>query len=182
MYYASKYPQHVKRLILVDAAPVNSELLIKSYENLMGRFTEAEWNYLQQLYESDAYLAGDPQIHNEAMHLSEGAVFFNKVARDAYFQASVFDEVTAKNAIALSGLAREMRLNIYVQDQLQHISCPTLIMQGREDFIVPKAAEQVHQLIQNSQLFFLAQSGHYPFIEAKEAFFTRLAQFIRETQ
>lgn len=182
MYYTSKYPQHVKRLILVDAAPVNTELLIKSYENLMGRLTEAEWDYLQQLYESDAYLAGDPQAHNEAMHLSEGAVFFNKAAREAYFQASVFDEVTAPNAVALNGLAKEMKLNIYVQSQLQHIACPTLIIQGREDFIVPEAAELAHQLIRNSQLFFVEQSGHYPFIEAKEGFFTKLEQFIRETQ
>jgi len=68
MYYTSKYPQHVKRLILVDAAPVNTELLIKSYENLMGRFTEAEWDYLQQL-----------RFSNELFQLGKKRLFgFNK--------------------------------------------------------------------------------------------------------
>ena len=181
MYYTSKYPHYVKRLILIDAAPINTELLIKSYENLMARFTEAEWNHLQQLYESETYLAGGPVAHNEAMQLSEGAAIFSKEAQAAYFQASVFDEVTAKNMVALSGLAREMKLNITVQDQLHHITCPTLIIQGREDFIVPEAAELAHQFIQKSQLSFVEESGHYPFIEAPEAFFTRLNQFIRET-
>lgn len=181
LYYATKYPHYVKRLILIDAAPINTALLIQSYENLMERFTETEWNHLQQLYESKAYLAGDPLVHNEAMQLSEGATIFNKAACEAYFQASVFDEVTAKNSVALSGLARDMKLNITVQGQLQHITCPTLIIQGREDFIVPEAAELAHQLIKKSQLFFVEQSGHYPFIEAREAFFTRLGQFIRET-
>jgi len=38
MYYAVKYPDNVKRLILVDAAPVNTELLIKCYEKQITMF------------------------------------------------------------------------------------------------------------------------------------------------
>ena len=30
LYYAATYPEHVKRLLLTDAAPVNTELLIQS--------------------------------------------------------------------------------------------------------------------------------------------------------
>ena len=182
MYYTSKYPQHVKRLILIDAAPVNTNLLIQAYENLMGRFTEEEWAYLQELYESEAYLAGNPDAHNEAMQRSEGAVFFNQDAREEYFQASIFDETKAKNAVAISGPARKMKLTIYVQDHLSNIVCPTLIVQGREDFITPEAAKLAQRLIHGSQLLFIEESGHYPFIEAKNGFFNGLYSFIEETQ
>lgn len=182
MYYTSKYPQNVKRLILIDAAPVNTNLLIQSYEKLIERLTEEEWAYLQELYESDDYLAGNPQTHNEALRLSEGVVFFNKEAREEYFRVSVFDEAKAKNGVAINEPAREIKFNITVQDQLSNIACPTLIVQGREDFIVPEAAELAHQLIKNSQLHFIAESGHYPFIEAKDSFFARLYAFIRETE
>jgi proline iminopeptidase len=72
-----------------------------------------------------------------------------------------------------------MKLNITVQDQLANIASSTLILQGREDFIPPEAAELTHQLIKDSHLFFIPESGHYPFIEAKEAFFNRLYAFIQ---
>jgi len=182
MYYTSKYPQNVKRLILIDAAPVNTELLIQSYENMMGRFSEADWNRLQAMYESEAYIAGDPDAHNEAMRLSEGVTFHNEQARDEYFKIAVFDETKAKNAVAINGPARGMKLNITVQDQLQNIACPTLIVQGEKDFIVPEAAELANQLIRNSRLAFINQSGHYPFMENREEFFKTLDNFLRETQ
>lgn len=182
MYYASKYPQNVKRLILIDAAPVNTKLLIQSYENLMRRFSEADWNRMQAMYESEAYIAGDPDAHNEAMRLSEGVSFYNDQAREEYFKISVFDEVKAKNAVAINGPARAMKMNITVQDQLRNIDCPTLIVQGREDFIVPKAAELANQLIRNSRLVFIDQSGHYPFMENKAEFFKTLDDFLRGPQ
>lgn len=180
MYYASKYPQYMKRLILVDPAPSNTELLIKSYENMMARFSEADWNHLQAIYESEPYLAGDPDVHNEAMRLSEGVTFFNEQAREEYFKIAVFDETTAKNAVAINGPARSMKLNITVQDQLSNITCPTLIVQGHEDFIVPEAAELICQLIKDSQLTFIPESGHYPFMEAPIEFFNALNAFVDE--
>ena len=182
MYYASKYPQNVKRLVLIDAAPVNTELLMQSYENIMERLSEADWNRLQAMYESEAYISGDPDAHNEAMRLSEGVTFYNEQAREEYFNIAVFDEVKAKNAVAISGPARDMKLNITVQDQLQNITCPTLIVQGREDFIVPEAAELAHQLIKDSQLVFIPESGHYPFMENSDRFFDVLGSFIEKSQ
>lgn len=181
MYYASKYPQNLKRLILIDPAPVNTELLIQSYENMMGRFAEEDWNRLQAMYESESYLAGDPDAHNEAMRLSEGVTFYNEQAREEYFKIAIFDETKAKNSVAINGPARRMKLNITVQDQLQNITCPTLIVQGREDFIVPETAELAHQLIKDSQLVFIPESGHYPFMEAGDAFFDVLNSFIEKS-
>jgi len=182
MYYASKYPQNVKRLILIDPAPVNTPLLIQSYERMVGRFAEGDFERLEAMYESEAYISGDPDAHNEAMQLSEGVTFYNEQARDEYFKIAVFDEVTAKNMVAISGPARDMKLNITVQDHLQNITCPTLIIQGEEDFIVPEAAELAHQLIKDSQLVFIPESGHYPFMEAREDFFRALTSFIKKSQ
>jgi proline iminopeptidase len=181
LYYAGKYPQNVNRLILIDAAPVNTDLLIQSYEKMMARFTEKEWNDLQELYESDAYVSGNAEAHNKAMRLSEGVTFYNERVREEYFKIAVFDEAKAKNSVAISGPAREMKLNITVQSQLSNIACPTLIVQGTEDFIVPEAAELAHQLIKNSKLAYISKSGHYPFIENREEFFKVLVSFLDET-
>ena len=178
MYYATEHVHRVERLILVDPAPVNTELVIQSYQALMGRLTEDERGYLEDLYESGAYLAGDPSSHNEAMRLSEGITFHVAEARDRYFDLVSFDVNTARNMVAISGPARTMKLNVTVQEKLAAIDCPTLIVHGEHDFIVGAAPELVRQLIPESELVVIPDSGHYPFIEQPEIFAEALRRFI----
>jgi proline iminopeptidase len=75
-----------------------------------------------------------------------------------------------------------MKLNINVQDRLTNIICPTLIINGEDDFIVEEAPLLANQLIANSQLVFIEGAGHYPYIENKEDFFRELNNFINDTR
>lgn len=182
MYYASRHPDRVIRLILVDAAPVNTDLLMRSYRALVSRFPDGEWERLEAMYESDAYLAGDPASHNAAMRLSEGPTFHIPAAREQYFDLVAFDSTTARNMVAISEPARIIKQNVTVQDDLGNISCPTLIVHGTEDFIVPEAPELARELIPDARLVLIPDSGHCPFIEQPEAFGQALRTFIEATR
>jgi proline iminopeptidase len=181
MYYAVEYPNNVNRLILVDAAPVNTDLLIKSYEKQISMFEPKEWEYVQKLWNSEDFLAGKPEVHNEAMRISEGTVFSNKNVIDDYMVVAAFNETTAKNAVALNDLATQMKLNIHVQDKLSVIKCPTLIINGRDDFIVDEAVQLAHQSIANSEIVYVEGAGHYPYIEKSKVFFKELDDFLNKT-
>lgn len=178
MYYAVEYPDNVDRLILVDAAPVNTKLLIKCYEKQISMFKPEDWEYVQKLWDSEAFRNGSPEVHNEAMRISEGTVFSNKAVIDDYMKVAAFNETTAKNAALLNELATQMKLNIHVQDKLSRIKSPTLIINGRDDFIVEEAVQLTSQLIENSEVVFVEGAGHYPYIENKEVFFRELENFI----
>lgn len=182
MYYAAKYPENVDLLIAVSAAPVTLDLLFASYENHVSRFEPDDWQYIENLWSSEAYKAGDPDVHNEAMRLSEGGTFYDKSFVDAYMEAAAFNEQTAKNSIAVEDVARSMKMNVNGKDRIVDIAAPTLLIYGRNDFIVPEAAELAHQLIPNSSLQWIDKSGHYPYVEKSEEFFEILNEFINTAE
>jgi proline iminopeptidase len=182
MYYASRHPDRVERLVLVDAAPINTDLLIRSYRELIGRFPDGDWERLEAMYESEAYLEGDPECLNEAMRLSEGPTFHVPTAREQYFDLVSFDAVTARNLVEISKPAQAIKQGITVQDDLHRIDCPTLIIHGAKDFIVPEAPALVQRLISDAELIVIPDSGHYPFIEQPEAFTDALRSFINRTR
>jgi proline iminopeptidase len=182
MYYASRHPDRVARLVLIDAAPVNTDLLIRSYRELIGRFPDGDWERLEAVYQSVAYLEGDPERHNEAMRLSEGPAFHVPAAREQYFDLVSFDAVTARNMVGISGPAQAIKQGIDVQDDLHRIDCPTLIIHGAEDFIVPEAPTLVQGLIDDAELVIIPDSGHYPFIEQPDAFTRALRSFVNRTR
>ena len=63
--------------------------------------------------------------------------------------------------------------------ELARITCPTLVMVGRHDWICPvDQAEEIHRLIQHSELTIFEASGHSPQIEEREAFTGRLGAFL----
>ncbi|MGB9359035.1 MAG: alpha/beta hydrolase [Acidimicrobiia bacterium] len=57
-----------------------------------------------------------------------------------------------------------------IQDDLGNIDCPTLIVDGAEDFIVPKAAMLAQRLNPDARLALIPDSSHYPVIEQPGAF------------
>ncbi len=181
MHYAARYPGRVQRLVLVDAAPVNTELLVQSYDVLTERFTRHDRSRLEELYSSDGFGAGDPALFNEAMRISEGPTFHIDDAREEYFRIVAFDEVTARNMVQIAGPAQAMKMNIAIQHELGAIDCPTLVVHGDHDFIVREAPNLVCDLIADAQLVVIPDSGHYPFIEQPDAFTAALRTFVTDT-
>ena len=64
-------------------------------------------------------------------------------------------------------------------DALYRITCPTLIIGGRQDQIVTgEASEQLHKLIPHSTLYMYEEYGHSLYEEAPD-FWKRVAAFVR---
>jgi len=181
LYYASQYPDRVTRLITISAAPVTTELLIASYKKHISRFTPEDWAHLESLWESDSYKQGDPATHNLAMRMNEGATFYDKSYVDEYMSHAAFDERTAKNAVALGSLATQIKLHITARDNLDQITAPTLLIQGRYDFIVEEAPLLAQSLIPNAEIAWIDECGHYPFIEKHDETINIMNDFIART-
>ncbi len=80
------------------------------------------------------------------------------------------------------GSCNSNKLNIHVQNRLSNITCPTLIIYGKDDLIIEESPLLENQLIANSNLVFIKGAGHYPYIENKEDFLRELNNFINDTR
>jgi proline iminopeptidase len=66
-----------------------------------------------------------------------------------------------------------------VRDKLSTIHVPTLILVGRHDFICsPVQAQIMHEGISGSRLAVFEESGHFPWLEEPDLFFSTVTSFL----
>lgn len=83
-------------------------------------------------------------------------------------------------ARAMVKLSRTARRN-HLGDRIGEISCPTLLIWGRQDIVTPpEAARQFHEKIPDSRLVWLEQCGHAPMIECPAEFAEAMNAFLDE--
>jgi pimeloyl-ACP methyl ester carboxylesterase len=76
-------------------------------------------------------------------------------------------------------LAMNALLSYDFRDRLPEIACPTLIIHGADDMLVPLAdAYEFERLIPSSRLEILADTGHVAMLERPRTFNAMLAEFL----
>jgi len=77
--------------------------------------------------------------------------------------------------------ALEALLDYDFRDRLPEIACPTLLVWGREDVLVPVAdADEFERLIPDAHRVILDETGHVPMLERPETFNRCLMDFLAE--
>ena len=67
------------------------------------------------------------------------------------------------------------------RDRLDDVKCPTLLVWGTDDNLVPVAdADEFERLIQNSRKVILEDTGHVPMIERPQAFNDLVVEFLHD--
>ena len=150
--YALKHPELVKSLILTGSSGL--------FENAMGSTfpKRGNYEYIKKKAEDTFY---DPSIATKKLvdELFEAVNDRNKALRII---------ITAKSAI---------RHNL--EDKLDQISCPTLLVWGKEDAVTPLfVGEKFNKLIKSSKLVVVEKCGHAPMMEKPDEFNTILSEFL----
>lgn len=163
--FAASYGDRLDGLVLIDTVPAfDYQPSVSGSDEQMAAFGKlftqpmadnaewkATWNPVVQMY----FHAWDPEI---------GA---DLDARTVY-------EHRAWNASgALLGTFNTL-------EKLPGITTPSLVIAGRHDGITPPGpgAERIASALPNADVAIFEQSGHYPFIEEEQAFFTKLTQWL----
>jgi pimeloyl-ACP methyl ester carboxylesterase len=174
---AIKFPPRVERLVLVSAAGLATKYLGFSTE-FFRRRSYAWFVRAVNLY------AGIPEARTETL------------VRRPRLRRRVL-EVVVRHPERLSGpMAFELMrgagkpaaadatdaiMNYDYRQRVSEIECPTLIVWGRNDRVVPvSSAEEYHRLIDRSRVEVFDDTGHVPMVERPARFNAVLGEFLAE--
>lgn len=163
--YAIKYGQNLKGLVLIDTAPA--------------------LDYQPQPSGTDEQLAAFGEAFTRPMNDDADWRNIWTAITPMYFhnyQESVgnaLDEATHYVAAAWNQ-CMALLATYNTLEGLKDVTAPTLVVSGQHDFITPPepGTKRLASLIPNATTHIFENSGHYPFIEEQDAFFTTLRDWL----
>jgi pimeloyl-ACP methyl ester carboxylesterase len=171
---AIRFPERVERLVLVSAAGLSIEYLrneralamLGAIENRLAAYT------------------GWVASRSDALARRPGArrMIFGIVAHrpDRLPGPLVAEQVRGSGKPGFLP-ALDALTDYPIRDRLGEIACPTLIVWGAEDKLVPaRDADEFARLIPNSRKVVWAQTGHVAMLERPEAFNALVQAFLAE--
>ena len=167
---AIQFPPRVERLVLVSAAGV-------SITNLMRRPAQTWGRVAAMLGSYGAANSRAAVTRPVVRHLALGFVMRHPTRLRADL---CWEQVHAAGTPGFRD-ALDALLDYDFRDSLPDISCPTLIIWGREDMLVPvEDADEFERLIPNSRKILMNDTGHVPMLERPVAFNDCLIEFLAE--
>jgi proline iminopeptidase len=169
MGYAAAYPQHVKKLILIDSARPNwYETPLTTQDSFFPEIMEQ----IRVLEKHD----DNAEVSDEELRLDLDTMFYSDANRQTF--GSLIKGVRLNGEIYSANEESMKTVNQWPQVRAMHI--PTLIISGRFDAVLPPStAWDLHKAIAGSKFVVFSKSGHFPFIEEPDRFVSVLNEFVQ---
>lgn len=178
--YGMRYPERIERLVLVGGVPLRRETLVQGSEAMAANRDTAEGRQLRQAYEAHVADPGDYETCRAYYELWFRPFFVDTAAasrsRGDFCAAS---PEAARNQ--LENVARYTEASIGDWDwsgSLDDMSAPTLIIHGDADPLPLESAQEWARALPHARLLVLEGVGHFPYLEAPDAFFSAVTDFM----
>lgn len=180
MAYAASHPDHVQALILTDSGGMDLSFGSVFNDNLTSRESMTEREQLEKA-EAAIEQAADANAARAASlaytRLRTPFYFYNRALADKLL-ALLPDPSNQQRVFGL--MQNDLAQNYHVRDGMESLSCPVLVIQGRQDPMPETVALEIHQAIRESQLLFVNQCGHFPWIEQPAVFYGAVRSFLEK--
>lgn len=190
MYFTIDYPEYVDKLILVESVgikgypifgkdfegnPITEE---KSYTKeaiandtvktipVLNAYKNKDKDFLRAVWDATIYVSKKPEPERYDAYLDEILTQRNLV--DIYYSLSHFNISDEHNGVEEG------------TGEVHKIEVPTLVIQGKEDLIVPKedGVETAEAIGDNAQLALLEGGGHSPMTDDLDRFMDLILSFM----
>jgi pimeloyl-ACP methyl ester carboxylesterase len=167
LFYTACIPERIKKLILVDARPGNSDQSVQALRNLLDGFSFDVGDFDDLIQKAETLYP----------HLSLKASF--NLIRSRLNQA--FSRLSFHSYDPWMIIASQ--LADYMVDELwpfmESIPCPTLVIRGEySTFLSQEEAESMGQLIPDAEIAVIPRASHLPMLENPAAFKSAIISFL----
>ena len=172
MAYASRFPQHIERLIILDsAAPRWKDTLFLFHDVFPDVTAKEDANaFTADLGEKDSEAA-----RSASTELYLTMLFYSPEHRDEFVKKMADD----KEYYNINQLVNEDVQRFDLNPEIKKFRFPVLVGCGRFDMnVAPVIAYNIHEEIPGSQFVVFERSGHLPFYEQAEQFVAVMNQFL----
>lgn len=177
--YANRFPNHVSKLILSNATPMDLGNLNKMNKNLIKK-VNAYSNQLSDISDTLEFKNYDSNALKRYLTILNKHNFFNVDLVFKLFENVSITERFMKNFEFINSKILNEYLNLISDYNIDDISIPTLIIKSDYDFIPSESSTYLKNNIKNSKVKTIYNSGHYPFIEKTIEFIDIVNDFLKE--
>lgn len=177
MAYAAAHPDRVDRLVLIGSGGPTFEFTAWFSDNINMRLRPEDLE-AKSYWEAAARngVTAEKAALEGVRAITPGYFFDRK--QGLAFAATMKDGALNPEVGAM--LFRKTAKPYDVRDGLKKLARPVLIVQGHQDPIGDKTAEDIHALIAGSTLAYINKAGHFPWIEQPDEFRKIVAAFLRK--
>lgn len=176
MAVTAKYPENTSKMILICSMGIDLQFLEYSWDNL--KYSKQDLDNLD-FWSDSTVISKNPE---RAAYERYRSILPARV----YDYSSVSKiMVKYKPEYNSSTIASLMIQNLYsiqynLKPQLKKFQQPTLIIEGRQDFLGGWNAFTTYTTIPNCRIEFIEKCGHFPFVERPDIFFKILKNFLSQ--
>ncbi len=177
MFYATRYPQNLNSLLLVNPTPARSEYRDASFKILKARRPSKDSISLAAITRTDAFNRREPRAMEQFYRIFFRTMFYHEAMVDS-LTLTLSPEYQAQSKLLIA-LYNDENLKTYdLLPALDSVRCPTLIVTGDHDMVPREGTEEIRDHIHGSRLVVLKDCGHFPFVEAPDDFFSAVRSFL----
>ncbi|MCP3984174.1 MAG: alpha/beta hydrolase [bacterium] len=175
MHYGIRHPDRLRSLILCSTTASVSAFgeMRETYEAARA---PGEAEALGEMYSSEALQNGDPKAYEEFWRLYFRPYFADPSLADGL--DLLFTPNTIRNSSLVAGGVLGSIGEFDLHEDLEAITCPTLVLHGDADPMPLRYAEQIRDSIAGAELVVAPDVGHWLFVDGTELFRSSILGFL----
>jgi proline iminopeptidase len=178
MAYAAAHPDRIDRMILIGPGGPTLEFTEWFNDNIHMRLRPEDIEAERYWNEAPKRGVDVNKAALEQVRAITPGYFFER-AKGLAFASQLPDGTLTLQVNTL--LFTDMAKGYDSRPGLRQLDRPVLIVQGHQDPVGDKTAEDIHAAIKSSELVYLNQCGHFPWLEQPETFLRTMTEFFTRT-
>ncbi len=175
MAYAANHGRHVRALLLIGSGGATSSWNMRYSQNILARLNPDD---MAAVFKAQGLMATDPEAATvDMIRATAPAMMMDRElalrSADEYAGPAT---LTPAVTLAMQGWLQRYDLG----DGLSAIDAPVLIVQGEHDPIGEETAREIADIFSHSELHFIDNAAHEPYMEQPGTFYEIVEPFLRE--